>query len=222
MSVNTSRTRRPLLRIAIVDEHRLVRDGITAHIAHRRSNIQVAISAGSWEEFLANDDVLVDVVLLGLDVRDSQSIAAKLRSLDAAGVRTVVMSSRADGAAIRSALNAGALAFVPTTDSADEVISAILAVAIGQTYLSPEATKRYDAAKDVIPPSLGRQEHRSMVLYATGRSIKEVAEVMGTTEETIKSYIKRARRKYRLAGIDVGTKILLRRRGIYEGWLVPD
>jgi DNA-binding NarL/FixJ family response regulator len=60
------------------------------------------------------------------------------------------------------------------------------------------------------------------VLYAGGRSIKEVAADMTTTEETIKSYIKRARRKYRGIGVDIGTKILLRRHAIREGWITPE
>ena len=57
------------------------------------------------------------------------------------------------------------------------------------------------------------------MLYASGRSIREVAAEMGTTEETIKSYIKRARRKYRTAGIDLGTRVLLRRHGARAGWI---
>ena len=60
------------------------------------------------------------------------------------------------------------------------------------------------------------------MLYAGGRSIKEVALAMSTTEETVKSYIKRARRKYRQVGIDVGTRVLLRRHGIREGWIAPE
>jgi hypothetical protein len=45
---------------------------------------------------------------------------------------------------------------------------------------------------------------------------------MATTEETVKSYIKRARRKYRDVGVELGTRALLRNHGIREGWLDPD
>jgi DNA-directed RNA polymerase specialized sigma24 family protein len=60
------------------------------------------------------------------------------------------------------------------------------------------------------------------MLYAAGRPVKEVAVAMGTTEDTVKSYIKRGRRKYRAAGIDIGTRILLRRQATVEGWLSPE
>ena len=45
---------------------------------------------------------------------------------------------------------------------------------------------------------------------------------MATTDQTAKSYIKRGRRKYRLAGVDLGTKVLLRRHAIREGWIPPE
>jgi hypothetical protein len=45
---------------------------------------------------------------------------------------------------------------------------------------------------------------------------------MSTTEETVKSYIKRGRRKYRRVGVDLGTKLLLRRHAIREGWITPE
>ena len=71
-------------------------------------------------------------------------------------------------------------------------------------------------------PGLGQREHYAIALYATGRSIKEVAAEMQTTDETVKSYIKRARRKYRETGVELGTRALLRSHGIREGWLDPD
>ncbi len=71
-------------------------------------------------------------------------------------------------------------------------------------------------------PRLGQQEQRALVLYAGGRSIRDVAEAMSTTEETVKSYIKRGRRKYLHAGTDLGTKLLLRRHAIRHGWIAPE
>jgi two-component system, NarL family, uhpT operon response regulator UhpA len=38
----------------------------------------------------------------------------------------------------------------------------------------------------------------------------------------VKSYIKRGRRKYRRVGVDLGTKLLLRRHAIREGWIPPE
>jgi len=74
-------------------------------------------------------------------------------------------------------------------------------------------------AKDA---GLNEQEQRALALYASGRSIREVAVDMDLTVEAVDSYINQARLKYRKLGIDLGTKSLLRRHGIREGWLAPE
>ncbi|MET3768528.1 DNA-binding NarL/FixJ family response regulator [Marisediminicola sp. UYEF4] len=222
MVERTPRSRQPFTRVAIVDDHRMVLDGVMAHVKARRVDIEIVIHETTWLGLLAHADFPVDVVVLDLNLSDGIPIGAKIRTLTAAGVSTVVISRHADAGSISSSLTAGALAFVPKTDSADELITAVRAVAAGRRYLSPLTSAALDGQRLNRDPGLGQQEKRAIVLYATGRSIKEVAEHMGTTEETVKSYIKRARRKYLQIGVDVGTKILLRRRGIHEGWLTPE
>ena len=114
------------------------------------------------------------------------------------------------------------MGIIPKTESAGELARAIRAAARSRQHLSAplaEAIAGFAASPD---PGLGRQEQRALVLYASGRSIKEVAAEMKTTEETVKSYIKRGRRKFREIGVDVGTRILLRRYGLREGWLTPE
>lgn len=222
MAGMTSVMHRRTVRIAVVDDHRMVLDGITAHIRASRSDIDIVIAEPSWLALVSHPEFPVDVVVLDLNLNDSISVVTKVKALNAAGSKTVIMSRHADAASIHGALAAGALAFVPKSDSADELITAIHAVAGGARHLSPTASGSLGSVATVRDPGLGRQEQRAMVLYASGRSIKEVAEEMQTTEETVKSYIKRARRKYRTIGVDVGTKILLRRRGIHEGWLSPE
>lgn len=214
--------RHPPLRIAVVDDHLMMLDGITAHIRAARSDIEIVISEPSWLGLVSHAEFPVDIVVLDLNLNDDISIVTKVRSLNTAGSKTVIMSRHADASSIHSALAAGALAFVPKSEHADELIAAIHAIADGGLHLSPAAAATLSHVTTARDPGLGRQEQRAMVLYASGRSIKEVADEMQTTEETVKSYIKRARRKYREIGVDVGTKILLRRRGVHEGWLTPE
>ena len=59
-----------------------------------------------------------------------------------------------------------------------------------------------------------------MALYGAGEPVKSVAYQLGISEETAKSYLKRIREKYRVAGIDVGTKVSLRMQAIEDGILV--
>ena len=69
-------------------------------------------------------------------------------------------------------------------------------------------------------PILSAQERRVMALYGNGEPVKSVALLLGISEETAKSYLKRIREKYRVGGIDLGTKVALRRRAIEDGILL--
>ena len=221
MAVTHKRERPADIRVAIIDDHRLVIDGITAHLSARAHGIHVVIGESTWNAFLAHPEFPVDVAVLDLNLDDNVSIGAKVRALNAAGTHTIVMSRHTDPSSIHGAIRAGALAFVPKTETADELVRAIQSAALGVQYENgPLAGALSGAATS--DPGLGRQELRAIMYYASGRSIREVAGDMGTTEETVKSYIKRARRKYRDIGVDLGTKILLRRHGIREGWLTPE
>lgn len=210
------------IRVAIVDDHRLVVDGVAAHLAAHRGEVEVVIAETTWLGLISHPEFPVDVVVLDLNLNDGIPIATKIRALSAAGAHTVVMSRHADAASISGTLTAGALAFVPKTETADELAEAVRAVASGSRFLNHRVSTLLGSIPPARDPGLGPQEQRAMVLYASGRSIKEVAHQMSTTEETVKSYIKRARRKYRRVGVDVGTKILLRQRGALEGWLSTD
>jgi two-component system uhpT operon response regulator UhpA len=221
VTATTKQARPSAIRVAIVDDHQLVIDGIVAHLA-RRHGIDVVIGEPTWVGLLSHGEFPVDVAVLDLNLDDDIAIATKVRALSAAGTRTIVMSRHADPSSIQGALKAGALAFVPKTEPADELVRAIRAAAAGNRYENGPLIRAISGIAVSGDPGLGKQEYRALLLYASGRSIREVASDMDTTVETVKSYIKRGRRKYREIGIDLGTKILLRRHGIREGWLTPE
>ncbi len=210
------------IRVAVVDDHRLVIDGVSAHFSVAAPDIEVAIEATTWSDLINHEAFPVDIVLLDLNLDDNIAIGTKVRALTAAGVRTIVFSRHTDAASIHGTIKAGALAFVPKTDTADELVLAVRSVIDGAYYRNTQLTEALEVISTIEDPGLGKQEQRALVLYASGLSIREVAREMGTTEETVKSYIKRGRRKYRAIGIDLGTKLLLRRHGIREGWLTPE
>jgi DNA-binding NarL/FixJ family response regulator len=220
-SSHTRRTAAPI-RVAIVDDHRLVLDGLASRLHDPEGGLAIVATETTWAGFISHPEFPVDVVVLDLHLEDGIPVGTKLRTLGTIGTAAVVMSRHADSASVSAAMRAGALGFVPKTESAAELAAAIRSAAASTPHLAAPlaaAIAGYAAAPD---PGLGKQEQRALVLYASGRSIKEVAIEMSTTEETVKSYIKRGRRKYREIGVDVGTRILLRRHGVTEGWLVPE
>ena len=221
--------RRPLdgtpgnrVRIAIIDDHRLLVEGLAARLGAARTRIEVAAALTSWDALLTHPVFPVDVVVVEVGLEDGVPFDQKLRSLEERGVPVVALARSGDPATVHAALAAGAAAFVAKTESADELVAAVHDAAAGREHRSPAVEAALREYANRADPSLGKQELMALQLYAGGRSVHEVAVHMATTDQTAKSYIKRGRRKYRDAGVDLGTKLLLRRHAIREGWIPPE
>jgi two-component system, NarL family, uhpT operon response regulator UhpA len=210
------------VRVAIVDDHRLLVEGLAARLGAGRSRIEVRAALTVWSALLDHPAFPVDVVVVDANLEDGVPFDAKMRVLVDAGVPAVALSRHSDPDTVHGAFRAGASAFVAKSESAEELVAAIHAVAAGREHRSPAALAALAEYACRADPSLGRQELAALQLYAGGRSVHEVALHMATTDQTAKSYIKRGRRKYRAAGVDLGTKVLLQRHALREGWILPE
>ena len=208
----------PRIRLAIVDDHRMLLGALSEWLRGAAADIDLVAAVPSWSELLAHPAVPVDVVLLDLDLRDNIPISIKLSTLKSAGVRTMLMSTYSEPAVVREALGAGALGYLVKSEPVETIVEAIRAAQRGESYLSRELEEALD--DDGAAPRLSAQERRVMALYGAGQPVKAVAFQLGISEETAKSYLKRIREKYRLAGYDVGTKVALRKRAIADGILL--
>lgn len=216
------RPRAPSIRVALVDDHRLFLDGLATRLSEPTTGLSIVVAETTWAGLVGHPEFPVDVVVLDLHLEDNIPIGTKLRALAPTGCAAVVMSRHTDQASVTAALTAGALGFIAKTDTADDLIDAIRAAATSTQHLS---TQLAESVADYLPgpdAGLSQRELNAMVLYAGGRSIREVAAAMRTTDETVKSYIKRGRRKFKDVGIDVGTRILLRRHAVREGWIADN
>lgn len=130
------------------------------------------------------------------------------------------MSTYSEPNVVREALNAGALGYLVKSEDAGMIVEAIRAARQGESFISTELDLALHASEGGGSPRLSAQERRVMALYGAGEPVKSVAYQLGISEETAKSYLKRIREKYRIAGIDVGTKVALRKQAINDGILV--
>ncbi|UFS60010.1 response regulator transcription factor [Subtercola endophyticus] len=210
------------IRLAIVDDHRMLLGALTEWIRGAASDISMVAAVTTWPDLLTHPEFPVDVVLLDLDLKDNLPISVKLRALKSAGVKTVLMSTYSEPVVIREALAAGALGYLVKSEEADMIVEAIRAAAKGEPFISSELDIALSAQELGGAPKLSAQERRVMALYGGGEPVKQVAEQLSISEETAKSYLKRIREKYRVLGIDVGTKVALRRRAIQDGLLLHD
>lgn len=210
------------IRLAVVDDHRMILSGLANWIRNASDEIDVVAELTTWPELLTHPAFPVDVVLLDLDLKDNIPVAVKISALKSTGVRVVLMSTYSEPNVVREALAAGALGYLVKSEDAAMIVEAIRAAAVGESFISAELDLAINASDIGGAPKLSAQERRVMALYGGGEPVKSVAYQLGISEETAKSYLKRIREKYRVAGIDVGTKVALRRRAIQDGILIQD
>ena len=210
------------IRLAVVDDHRMILSGLANWIRSASDEIDVVAELATWPELLTHPAFPVDVVLLDLDLKDNIPVAVKISALKSTGVKVVLMSTYSEPNVVREALAAGALGYLVKSEDAAMIVEAIRAAAQGESFISAELDLAINASDIGGAPKLSAQERRVMALYGGGEPVKSVAFQLGISEETAKSYLKRIREKYRVAGIDVGTKVALRRRAIQDGILIQD
>ncbi|MBF4598509.1 response regulator transcription factor [Curtobacterium sp. VKM Ac-2889] len=210
------------IRLALVDDHRMLLGALTEWIRNAADDITLVAAVTTWPELLTSPAFPVDVVLLDLDLKDSIPVSLKISTLKTAGVKTVVMSTYSEPNVVREALGAGALGYLVKSEDAEMIVEAIRSAQRGEQYVSAELDLAINSGDVGGVPKLSAQERRVMALYGGGEPVKSVAYQLGISEETAKSYLKRIREKYRVAGFDVGTKVALRKRAITDGIIVQD
>ena len=207
------------IRVAIVDDHRMLLGALTEWIRSAQ-DIDMVAAVASWPELLSHPEFPVDVVLLDLDLKDNIPISLKIATLKTMAVKVVLMSTYSEPNVVREALAAGALGYLVKSEDASMIIEALRAASVGESFVSAELDLALNAGEVGGSPKLSAQERRVMALYGGGEPVKAVAFQLSISEETAKSYLKRIREKYRVAGFDVGTKVALRKRAIEDGILI--
>lgn len=210
------------ITLAIVDDHKMLLSALTEWIRGAADDIHMVAAVTTWPELLTHPRFPVDVVLLDLDLKDNIPISLKISTLRTTGVKTVLMSTYSEPNVVREALAAGALGYLVKSEGAEMIVEAIRAAVAGESYVSAELDLALSQVDSSGAPKLSAQERRVMALYGAGEPVKSVAFKLGISDETAKSYLKRIREKYRIAGYDVGTKVALRKRAIHDGILLQN
>jgi two-component system response regulator DevR len=188
----------PPLRVMLVDDHEVVRDGIKLLLADT-SDVVVCAEAGSVREAVGvAAQALPDVIVMDVRLQDGSGIEAT-RDIRAARSQTQVLmlTSFADDEALFASIMAGAAGYVLKQIKGDELVRAIRAVGAGQSLLDPAVTKgvldRLRKGKHLLKDEklarLSPQEERILGLVADGRTNGQIAGELGLAEKTVKNYV---------------------------------
>lgn len=183
------------LRILIVDDHDIVRQGIAA-LLERQPGFEVVAQAGTAAEALtAVHRFVPDLVILDVSLPDGSGIET-CRDIKASHpeTRVVILTGSADEDTVLTAVVAGANGYLLKSSGVREVMRAIDVVAGGGSLLDPVATDRMvrrirrlgEGAEADPLVALAARERRILELIAAGLTNKEIAAEIGLSEKTVK------------------------------------
>jgi two-component system, NarL family, response regulator DevR len=188
----------PPLRVMLVDDHEVVRDGIKALLA-ATDDIVVCAEAATVRQAVAEADrALPDVIVMDVRLQDGSGIEAT-RDIRAArpATQVLMLTSFADDQALFASIMAGASGYVLKQIRGDALVQAIRTVGAGQSLLDPVVTKgvldRLRKGKHLLKDErlarLSPQEERILELVAAGRTNKQIGQELRLAEKTVKNYV---------------------------------
>jgi len=200
------------IRVAVFEDHTMVREGIVA-LLEMHADLEVVGQAGDGEAAIALWKTLrPDVALIDLrmPVKDGVTVIAAVRQEQPAA-RFLVLTTYDSEDDVSRALQAGARGYLLKGATRATLVDAIRAVHAGHRYVPP------DLADRVLPrPSqeaLTDREAEVLQRIAQGMSNKEIGDVLGISEHTVKGHVKNVLGKL---GVTDRTKALVEavRRGL--------
>ncbi len=207
-----------LVRLAIVDDHELIRDGLCALLEREHQERVVVVYSGDSVADAAAS--AADVTLLDIELGPgSEGVAANTATLHDSGSAVLVFSAHDEPVQIRDAMRAGALGFVPKRVSYSQLIEALDTVSRDELYLSVDLASMLASAADT--PDLSARELDALRLYASGLKLSAVARRMAISPHTAKEYLDRVRQKYQQVGRPARTRTELYVAATRDG-LLPD
>jgi two-component system, NarL family, response regulator DevR len=188
----------PPLRVMLVDDHQVVREGIKLLLADTPDVVVCAEASTARQAVATASQALPDVIVMDVRLQDGSGIQAT-RDIRAARPQTQVLmlTSFADDEALFASIMAGAAGYVLKQIHGEELVRAIRAVGAGQSLLDPAVTKgvldRLRRGKQLLKDEklarLSAQEERILGLVADGLTNGQIAAQLGLAEKTVKNYV---------------------------------
>ena len=209
-----------LIRVLIVDDHKIMRDGIKAILKPALDLDVVGETDSGVDAVQLVRKLRPDVVMMDIDLQGMSGIEATLEMLrHNPDTRVMMLSMYDDEHSVISAVKAGARGFVLKRASDGDLLQALRTVAQGGSYLSPRVSDRLldriqkgtvDESTQSVPLAcLSPREIQVLRLVAEGKTSKEIAVMLDLSVQTIRSYRKAMMKKLNVNNIAGLTQLAL-------------
>ena len=207
------------VKILIADDHKIVRDGLTALI-EKEADFEVVGQAANGRQAIKGVRVQQpDVVIMDLSMPEMNGIDAASEILEEfPQCKIIILSMHADKRFVNGALQAGASGFLLKECAFKELNNAVRAVCNNQSYLSPQIAHlvidnyRQQLKSESTAEALTTKEREVLQLLSEGNQTKKIAEKLHVSVKTIE-----ARRRTIMDKLDISSVAGLVRYAIREG-----
>ncbi len=183
------------IRIAIADDHPLFRDGVVLSLS-RNKDFDVVGQAGNGEEAIElAKELLPDVLLLDIQMPDTDGIMAAEKISSACPLTKIIMLTVSENHEdLMRAFKAGAKGYVLKGVSSRELANVIRSVAAGDIFVSPDLASNILFEMTLEKPTspfdeLTDREREILMLLSEGLTNREIGERLYLAEKTIKHYM---------------------------------
>lgn len=204
------------IRVMIVDDHKIIREGLRALIAGQ-ADMEVCGEAADGRSAVDLAAALKpDVMVMDLSMPDMNGIEATERVLqENPRTRIVALSVHSDSRFVDGVLKSGATGYLLKDCAFEEVVRAIKAVTVGQVYLSPGVATR--VVKSYVQqvnassaPVLTAREREVLQMIAEGQSVRSIAATLSVSIKTVESHRQQIMRKLRINSVAGLTRYAIR------------
>lgn len=186
------------IRVAIVDDHPIFREGVAFTIRSSRAFEIVAEGASADDAIRIAKEQLPDVILLDVSMPGGGIEAARAISAACPVVKVIMLTVSEQEEDVTQALEAGANGYILKGTSGTDLLTTLQSVSRGESYVSPGLAARLLAVsmrnvRQTPRPSeqvdLTKREEQILELVARGLTNKEIANSLTISEKTVKHYM---------------------------------
>lgn len=192
------------MKIILVDDHELIREGLKKVIA-KESDIEVvgeASKADEMFELLSNNDIDIVVLDITLPGRSGLDLIDEIKTQWPDSKVLILSMHPEDRFAVR-ALKAGASGYLTKGTASKSLIEALRKIDDGRKYISPTLAEHLALELDIdhnkpLHENLSNREFEVMRLIAEGKPVSEIAEMLCISVNTVTSYRSRIMEKMKM------------------------
>lgn len=195
-----------IIRVLIVDDHTVVRDGLNALLAAEPGMEVVGSAADGIEAVRLAQELNPDVILLDLVMPRMDGVQATIEiKRNNPDARILVLTSFAENHQVFSAIKSGAIGYMMKDTSSEELIQAIRDTYHNKPALQPEIARKLmrdiqnQAGQESLVNTLTEREIEILQQVALGKTNQEIADELFLSERTVRTHITNILAKLRLS-----------------------